>query len=37
MPGRKAKIVTSIAMFYDLEQPQAFNQALTGFLNSVLN
>jgi len=23
-PGRKAKIVTSIAMFYDLEDPQAF-------------
>jgi len=24
VPGRKAKIVTSIAMFYDLEDPQAF-------------
>jgi hypothetical protein len=31
-PGRRAKIVTSIAMFYDLESPRAFMQAVHDIL-----
>ncbi len=32
-PGRKAKIVTSFAMFYDLEVPQAFMREITDILD----
>ncbi len=32
-PGQKAKIVTSIAMFYDLEQPQVFTQNIAEILD----
>jgi hypothetical protein len=32
-PGRKARIVTSIAMFYDLEDPQAFVDEVAGVLD----
>jgi hypothetical protein len=31
-PGRRAKLVTSIAMFYDLERPQAFADQIAGIL-----
>jgi hypothetical protein len=31
-PGRRAKVVTSIAMFYDLEQPMAFVQEVADAL-----
>lgn len=31
-PGRKAKVVTSIAMFYDLEQPQRFVDEVASVL-----
>ncbi len=32
-PGRKAKIVTSIAMFYDLEDPNSFVADIAGILD----
>lgn len=32
-PGRRAKVITSIAMFYDLEQPQAFVDEIAGLLD----
>ena len=32
-PGRKAKVITSIAMFYDLEDPQAFVDEVTSVLH----
>lgn len=32
VPGRRARIVTSIAMFYDLESPRAFMQAVREIL-----
>lgn len=32
-PGRRAKIVTSIAMFYDLERPQAFVDEIASLLD----
>jgi SAM-dependent methyltransferase len=31
-PGRRAKLVTSIAMFYDLERPQAFADQIASVL-----
>jgi NDP-4-keto-2,6-dideoxyhexose 3-C-methyltransferase len=31
-PGRRAKLVTSIAMFYDLEAPQEFARQIAGLL-----
>jgi len=31
-PGRRAKLVTSIAMFYDLEAPQEFARQIAGIL-----
>jgi hypothetical protein len=31
-PGRRAKLVTSIAMFYDLEAPQEFAHQIAGIL-----
>lgn len=31
-PGRRVKLVTSIAMFYDLEAPQAFADQIAGIL-----
>lgn len=33
-PGRKAKVITSIAMFYDLEDPQAFVDQITSVLDA---
>jgi hypothetical protein len=32
-PGRKAKVITSIAMFYDLERPQAFVDEIANLLD----
>jgi hypothetical protein len=32
-PGRRAKVITSIAMFYDLERPQAFVDEVAGLLD----
>lgn len=32
LPGRRARLVTSIAMFYDLEAPQAFADEVAGIL-----
>jgi hypothetical protein len=32
-PGKKAKVVTSIAMFYDLEQPIQFAKEIASILN----
>lgn len=32
-PGRKAKVITSIAMFYDLEQPQIFVNEIASLLD----
>ncbi len=32
-PGRRAKVITSIAMFYDLERPQAFVDEIAGLLD----
>jgi hypothetical protein len=32
-PGRRAKVVTSIAMFYDLEKPQAFVDEIASLLD----
>lgn len=32
-PGRRARVITSIAMFYDLEQPQAFVDEIAGLLD----
>ena len=32
-PGRKAKVITSIAMFYDLERPQSFVDEVASLLD----
>lgn len=32
-PGRRAKVITSIAMFYDLERPQAFVDEIASLLD----
>ncbi len=32
-PGRSAKVITSIAMFYDLERPQTFVDEVAGLLD----
>jgi hypothetical protein len=33
-PGRRAKVITSIAMFYDLERPQSFVDEIAGLLDA---
>lgn len=33
-PGRRAKVITSIAMFYDLERPQSFVDEVAGLLDA---
>src|SRR6267378_2316172 len=32
-PGRRARVITSIAMFYDLERPQSFVNEISGLLD----